>query len=613
MNKPVRWILLLAALLPALVPLLLIQKHGVDFPYWDEWDPDIAGIYIKAHDHQLTFGDMVAQHNEHRILFPRIVYLILNPLTRWNAIDEMICQWVIVVLTSLGILWLCRQTQPPISQHASTLPLGLRRRTVFAWFVCNLLIFTPAAWENWTWGIGVENVLPMAFIVATLIVIGSKLRPWTKIIAAIVFAGAASYSSGNGMLAWPLASALLLWPLTRESLSRKKWTLIAWFAAFVVLTALYFVHYQKPQHRGIHPYAHSLSSVLAYIPIFLGSPFAFWGFASPLTTAIVAGVLMLALLVLMLIAFAGFWRNGRDEVCQRMLVWFAVAGFAVLSAAMIASSRAGMGIDHSLSNCRYVTYAIYLPVALVQLLILAADAAQPRLAKIARGTCNAFVGLLIVLVPLTWSDAFEQSRLLAIQRREGKAGLLLIQVLPDNPLIPELVFPDVEPTLRQAKRLNEIGLIRPPLIDSPNALKLQESNPAMPSAQGRMERMSPNGPEHLAASGWAISTIRSTPADMVFLTYEDAQGQPNIFTLADIRLRREDVARQFGNQDYLFSGWLAQFPLSKLPQDLPRITIAAWALNTDTGKAVKLLGTISITPTGQPAPREDHPATSTPR
>ena len=77
-------------------PLGLILKYGVDFPYLDEWDRDFAGMYIKAFQHQLTFADLAAQHNEHRILIPRLILLILTLCTHWNPIADMIVQWLIV-------------------------------------------------------------------------------------------------------------------------------------------------------------------------------------------------------------------------------------------------------------------------------------------------------------------------------------------------------------------------------------------------------------------------------------------------------------------------------------------------------------------------------------
>src|SRR5205809_5407717 len=94
-----RWAYFVAAALPALFPLAMVLHYGVDVPHWDEWAPALAGIYVKAHAHSITFADLVAQHNEHRFLVPRLLLLPLNALTHFNPIAEMVLEWLIVLIT----------------------------------------------------------------------------------------------------------------------------------------------------------------------------------------------------------------------------------------------------------------------------------------------------------------------------------------------------------------------------------------------------------------------------------------------------------------------------------------------------------------------------------
>jgi len=101
-------LLLILAALPAFLPISLISHDGVNMPFYDQWDPDIANVIIHAHQGKLTLWDFFVQHNEHRILVPKIVYAILDSFTGWNQFGEMTATFVIVCLTSLGILILCR-------------------------------------------------------------------------------------------------------------------------------------------------------------------------------------------------------------------------------------------------------------------------------------------------------------------------------------------------------------------------------------------------------------------------------------------------------------------------------------------------------------------------
>ena len=54
-----RWCIdLFCAVLPACVPVGMILRFSTNFPFWDEWDPDISGTFVKARQHQLTFASL---------------------------------------------------------------------------------------------------------------------------------------------------------------------------------------------------------------------------------------------------------------------------------------------------------------------------------------------------------------------------------------------------------------------------------------------------------------------------------------------------------------------------------------------------------------------------
>jgi hypothetical protein len=59
---------------PALVLIWTILAYGVNVPVADEWSPTIAGLHVKAHDGELALSDFLAQHNEHRMIVPRVIF-----------------------------------------------------------------------------------------------------------------------------------------------------------------------------------------------------------------------------------------------------------------------------------------------------------------------------------------------------------------------------------------------------------------------------------------------------------------------------------------------------------------------------------------------------------
>jgi len=70
--------LLIAALCaaPPLIVLVVMTTHWVAVPFWDEWDAPGAQIadYYRG---TLHLAGLFSQHNEHRLFFPRLVWLPL--------------------------------------------------------------------------------------------------------------------------------------------------------------------------------------------------------------------------------------------------------------------------------------------------------------------------------------------------------------------------------------------------------------------------------------------------------------------------------------------------------------------------------------------------------
>ena len=333
---------------PALLPLILILHYGVNFHFLDEWSPDIAGIFVKAHLHQLTLQDILAQHNEHRLAIPRLILLAINPITHWNNVANAVVAWIIVCATSLLLWMIVRATQPP-------------GRRIFLWFLCNLLLFTPAQSENWLWGMGLANFTPTILVLATLVVTLSAMPVWSRLMICILLASAATVSSGNGVLAWPLACPLLVWSEVQNKAARGRWILTIWLIACATDLLLYRWGYVEPKHSG-SPYPRSPTAILVYTLAFLGNPFARWEHWDLRIASIVIGSLMLLLLLAAGVYVARAWKTSRRELVSRSLPWLMVAGYGVFSGLLASLYRGQFGPLQALSS-RYVSYSIFLPIA----------------------------------------------------------------------------------------------------------------------------------------------------------------------------------------------------------------------------------------------------------
>ncbi len=255
--------------MPAIIPLWMILQFGTNVPVWDQWNPDMAGIFLKAHQHQLTFTDFVAQHNEHRILIPRLIYYVIDSFSHWNTVVEMTVGWGIVLLTSLEILWLLQLTLGPLGGAE---PIFSSQTRLLLWALCNILIFSASQAHNWLWGIGLANFTPAFFTLAALVAaIHPRLTRGPRVVAVAVLCSAATWSSGNGLVSWPLAIVVLAWS---ESLPELKSKLPAFSGLFIVLAvnlALYFFHFQVPPHGVRDPYEAGPLRVAEFFTVFIGN------------------------------------------------------------------------------------------------------------------------------------------------------------------------------------------------------------------------------------------------------------------------------------------------------------------------------------------------------
>jgi hypothetical protein len=54
----------------------MIACYGSPTPFWDQWDAEAAGLYPNFLSGTLNFSDLIAPHNEHRILMTRLWSLL---------------------------------------------------------------------------------------------------------------------------------------------------------------------------------------------------------------------------------------------------------------------------------------------------------------------------------------------------------------------------------------------------------------------------------------------------------------------------------------------------------------------------------------------------------
>lgn len=590
-SRNVRWLLAAVAILPAIGGLLMVRQFGVNVHYFDEWAPGLAGLFVKAHQHQVTFADLFAQHNEHRILVPRLFFLLVNPFTHWNAIAGLVMEWGIIAVTSLIVLDLIRRTDEPSDQGKHQ----VSGQVLILWFLCNLLIFSPVQYENLLWGMGLVNVMPTLFIFMGLWVAGGGLNHWMKFLLCFILATAATYSSGNGVLAWGLVGVVLIvsvWPAGRRM---GMLLAILWIVGCVLNVAVYFHGYVQPPDGGVRSVSSDPVAIVIYVVTFLGGPFAHTSKFSALGMGQIFGLAMLG----MYLGAGGYFVYFRDrrELRDRMLVWFMVGGYAIFSACIAGRFRAGSGSAGALVS-RYSSYAIYLPVSLVILVWLILEdlhLRHPKWDEFWSALPKGLVGALVLVHYLSLSSALVDAATIGRVSRQAKGAFLYAGIFPDSPGFVRPISGDIARTRQEAIDLGGFGYLQPPLLGSRDAERIRATDAdEISSVEGRVDVFTYDESHRPIAGGWAIKRKTLEAVDSVFLTYDTAFGESRIFAVARLGANRGDVARQMRDPAYEWSGWVATLSFDDLPKDRSTFQITAWVLDADTGRAVPLDGQIQL-------------------
>ena len=572
-GKTARRVTTCAAFLAPCIPAWLIFKYGVDVPYLDQWD--LAPFFEKWARGALRLSDLFAQQNEYRQFFPNIIFVALGRLTDWNVKYEMMVSLLLACFVAFGVrrLGACTHADP------------LRRGTLF--LLASLLIFSTIQYENWLFGVQVVYFMPAACVVAALLVAYSdRVGTIAAVSICVCLSAVATFSSANGIVAWLILPPALLGARPGARGAWKRW-LPAWCAGLALCAAIYVYGYHSPaSHPSTSEALRHPLDALAYFVAFHGGPLAVGNF--PLAVALMVGSCVLLLYALACAYLFNLRNDG--ELLRRSAAWASLGAYSLCTGALVTAGRLGFGVSQATST-RYVSFSLYLLVALVYLLPCVVEDATRRgyvaatyLASLKRlGVMAALILVLahvviFVLCVRDGSAAWRRARLAA------KACLLFIEVAPDERCLTEELYPDVRVLRERAESLDRMGYLRPPLVRGSLMHDMASGDGICSNGYGSFERLSTQGGAYVA-EGYARLPRVGRPADAVVLAYGTNDDDQRAFALAE---EGEDGLRDD-------TRWRKTFSAGAFPAALP-LEITAWAFNAEEGKAYRLCGTHAAVP-----------------
>ena len=219
------WLPAILSAVPIVLLALYIFYFGVEVPYWDEWELVPLLDTIESPGERLQFQDLWGQHNEHRIIFPKLTLLFLARVSDWSIMLEMYAGLILLVLTMLGV-WFIYRTRA--------------NRSLWGLVPAAFVMFNLGQWENILWGWQVTIWLQMAGVVWAIYFLSRRSLRGT--LAAVLAAVVASYSFNSGLLIWPVG--LLMLALLRAG----KRSFGIWSAAGIATFVLYYSDYAFPRN-----------------------------------------------------------------------------------------------------------------------------------------------------------------------------------------------------------------------------------------------------------------------------------------------------------------------------------------------------------------------------
>ncbi|NEP91373.1 MAG: hypothetical protein F6K18_33780 [Okeania sp. SIO2C2] len=556
--------------LPVLFMGICILKYSVNFPFSDQWP--LAVMFEKIYAGNLSFSDLFAQFHESRKFFPRLIFIGLAYLTNWDVRYEMLVIFLLTCVVSFNIYCLNRLT---VRASLFTQLLLLA--------ISNLLIFSPAQYENWLWGIQIVVYTPIACLTGCLVIAQKKLSLRTKFIICFCLCTVSTFSYANGMLIWVLifpALAILASGKFEEVFTKNIWIIIGGLLGLAANLVVYFYDYQKPDKHPsfLSAIAHPVETV-HYFFAFLGAPLGF----ENLTVATIVGGLVFGFWLFL--GWKFFWLVKTDFLLlHRLIGWLIIGIYGIISGAVTAVGRVGFGVEQSLAP-RYTAFSLYLMVSLVYLLAIFWQLASQKnvQTKLMKYTSYFLVSILIILHLKTTINAVERMSDRRVILLQSKTCMLVINVVPQDECLVTKRSP--EPLRQTANILDKLGFLQPGLVKSKNIQDITGETKSN-LIYGYFDTVNKIDDQTYVANGWAILPERNEVADGVILTYENTEGEDIIFKLINQRMPRPSVKEYFDNSAYLDSGWQKSFTVEEIPQG--KVKLKAWAFDTEAGKAFLL-------------------------
>lgn len=528
---------------PAIVNLLYIHRFGVNIPIYDQWT--FIPLFSRLYTGHLTFSDLFAPYNGHRIIVPRLIMLGVGALTHYNNLVEMYLSWVatLAILAVLYASW---------SRFTTNSVLAIWLFVPVAWLVYGL-----RQYENIINGWNLQIYLVVLFVLLSLyFLILKEVRP-LNVTLSIVFAILSSFCYANGLLIWP-AGLLAIW-LTRGCLKSRRFA--AWSIAGGLTLLIYIWRFGRSSF-GPDPLfsIHHPETAASFFASAVGAPYAVTS-----GRAVAFGLLIIAS-----IGVATYTTRFTTLRNPPGLFSLSLVLFSMLSDGMLTFGRSSLGLEQAMAS-RYVTFSY--PAVLGVYFLLAAwlwaerglgrgsmHSDNTTLAGLVTAAC--MVALVIHSVVAGTPYAIAEGSLVRNFRKVVAYEVLTYKFQDDESFAP--AYPPSGALVRRGAAIMEryhLNVFNRPADTPGSSLSRDARSPVEGRITGTIDAVNGSSPTaggaalvmrqsvSLTISGWAVDQSGRPPQGLQLAV----DGRP--YVPVQYGLSRPDVALELHDQAFVYSGF----------------------------------------------------------
>ncbi|HEY4787233.1 MAG TPA: hypothetical protein VIH57_14340 [Bacteroidales bacterium] len=373
-NK--RFIVPILTLLIACSIFLFVWIFGVNVLYLDEWF--FASLVKKFQSGGLDFAFLFSQHNEHRIFFPNLFYLVLLPISHMNSKVIMFVNAILVCI-EFCCFYLIAKKQFKFS--FSEMPAWL--------LVVPLFVFNFRQWQDLIWAFQLAFYMVLIFSILSLYLLDkldeTSSERWRIFFFFIANLSAiiATFSSAMGFLVWIAGGVQLIIGV----LNKKYKQIIVYTVVWIIVGLISIMIYNKGLNSSI---GQNLQFAIRNPIVFIHFFFSLISLISVHSLSIIAFPIGLLLFLISIYVFYNIYKNNRWSANK---FWIGIYTFSFLFSVLTTIGRCPIAFEYTDRS----RYTIFTSLLVISTFVMFLDCYRVSIARYGVKIFKFFFVLLLIL------------------------------------------------------------------------------------------------------------------------------------------------------------------------------------------------------------------------